>query len=72
MRASIGTADEATVRLLDSLAIFWVVFWLVVGSWTGFTIWQLSDVGDTVTNSGQATVLDGGGTASPPRAPRRR
>ncbi|MDQ3628471.1 MAG: hypothetical protein M3419_06650 [Actinomycetota bacterium] len=59
MRASIGTADEATVRLVDSLVIFWVVFWLVVGSWTGFTIWQLSDVGDTVTNSGQALSSTG-------------
>lgn len=54
MRASIRTADEATVRLLDGLVIFWVALWLVVGVWSGVMIWQLSDLGDTVTRSGQA------------------
>ncbi|HET7327086.1 MAG TPA: hypothetical protein VFJ14_07330 [Nocardioidaceae bacterium] len=54
MRASIRTADEATVRLLDGLIIFWLALWIVVGAWSGYTIWQLSDLGDTVTNSGLA------------------
>lgn len=54
MRASIRTADEATVRVLDGLVIFWIALWLVVGFWSGVLIWQLSDLGDTVTRSGQA------------------
>lgn len=59
MRASIRTADEATVRLLDGLVIFWLVLWLVVGGWSGILIWQLSDLGNTVTNSGQALTSTG-------------
>ena len=54
MRPSIRTTDEATVRLLDGLVVFWFVLWLVVGAWSGVTIWQLSNLGDTVTRSGLA------------------
>ncbi len=54
VRPTIQTADEATVRLLDGLVIFWLVLWLVVGAWSGFTIWQLSGLGDTITTSGEA------------------
>jgi len=51
---TLRTADEATVRLIDSLVAFWLVFWLVIGAWSGYTIWQVSGLGDTVTTSGQA------------------
>ena len=54
MGLSLRTADQSTIRLLDGLVIFWLVLWLVVGGWSGHTIWQLSDLGDTVTSSGQA------------------
>lgn len=61
MRLTIRTADEPTVRLLDGLVVFWLVLWLVLGGWSGYTIWQVSDLGDTVTTSGQA--LDSAGRA---------
>lgn len=61
MRTTIRTADEDTVHLLDGLVIFWMAVWLVVGIWSGVTIWQVSSVGDTVTNSGEA--LGGAGEA---------
>lgn len=54
MRTTIRTADETTVRTLDGLVVFWLVLWLVVGVWSGITIWQVAEVGDTVTNSGEA------------------
>lgn len=59
VRPTIQNADEATVRLLDGLVIFWLVLWLVVGAWSGFTIWQLSGLGDTITTSGNALKSTG-------------
>lgn len=48
------TADEATVRRLDGLVLVWLVLWIVIGGWAGYTLWQLSELGDTVTTSGEA------------------
>lgn len=61
MRPSIRTTDEPTVRLLDGLVAFWLSLWLVIGSWSGYTIWQVSSLGDTVSNSG--TALNSAGEA---------
>lgn len=61
MATVLGTLDRQTVRALDGLAVFWVVLWLVVGVWTGATMWQLSHLGDTVADSGRA--LDDAGRA---------
>lgn len=61
MSRTVRTADESTVRLLDGLVAFWLVLWLVMGAWTGYTIWQLSGLGDTLTSSGEA--LESAGTA---------
>jgi len=36
------------------MVAFWLVLWLVIGAWSGYTIWQVSALGDTVTRSGQA------------------
>ncbi len=58
---TVRTADESTVRLLDSLVVFWLLLWLVLGAWTGYTMWQLSGLGDTLASSGEA--LDSAGTA---------
>jgi len=54
MDLTIRTSDAATIRLLDGLVVFWFVLWLVVGGWSGYTIWNLSDLGDTVTESGES------------------
>lgn len=61
VRPSIRAADPSTLRLLDSLVVFWVVLWVLMGGWSGFTIWQISDLGETVTTSGDA--LNSAGTA---------
>ena len=45
-------ADEATVKMIDALALSWVVFWLLVGGWFGYMMWQLAGLGDTVSASG--------------------
>lgn len=50
----VRNADAVTLRLLDGLVIFWVVLWIVVGVWSGVTIWQVSGMGDTISHSGQA------------------
>lgn len=54
MHSRLTTADTSTVRLFDGLIGFWLVLWLVIGGWTGYTIWELSVLGDTVTRSGEA------------------
>jgi hypothetical protein len=58
---TIRTADRATIRLLDGLVVCWLVLWLVVGATSGYTIWKVSDLGDTVSSSGRA--LDSAGRA---------
>jgi hypothetical protein len=32
----------------------WAVLWLVIGWWTGLSLWELSRVGDTLVTSGHA------------------
>lgn len=54
MGLSIRSADPSTIRFLDGLVGFWLTLWLIVGAWSGVTLWQLSELGDTVTNSGHA------------------
>ncbi len=54
MRLSVRDADESTVRLADGMVTFWLVLWLVVGAWSGYTVWQASATGDTITTSGRA------------------
>lgn len=59
MHISVRTADEPTLRLLDSAVAAWMVLWIVVGAWSGYTTWQLSDLGDTVSSSGGAITSAG-------------
>lgn len=59
MRASIPTAGDATMRLMDGLVIFWVVLWLLVGVWSSWSLWQLADTGSTVTTAGRALQSTG-------------
>ena len=54
MALSVRTADESTIRLLDGAVVAWMILWLAVGGWSAYTVWELSDVGDTVTTSGTA------------------
>ena len=59
MSLSVRRADPATLRLLDSAAVAWLVLWVTLGAWTGWTLWQVSDLGDTVTTSGRAIASAG-------------
>ena len=59
MELDVRTADESTLRRLDGLVLFWLVLWLVIGGWAGYTIWQVSEVGDTLTTSGRAISSTG-------------
>lgn len=54
-------ADHQTVRLLDGVVLFWVVLWCVLGVWTGITLWQAADVGDTIRASGESLSAVGDG-----------
>ena len=56
MSARTGRAD-----LFNGLVATWCALWLVVGGWTGYELWQLSDIGPTIADSGRA--LDSAGTA---------
>lgn len=59
MDLNVRTADEPRIRRLDGLVLLWVVLWLVIGGWVGYTLWQVSYVGDTVTASGRAIGSSG-------------
>lgn len=52
--------DAVTLRVWDGVLLFWVVLWAVVGSWTGYLIFQLTDLTDSVVQSGQALQTAGG------------
>jgi hypothetical protein len=54
MDLDVRAADASTIRRLDGLVLFWLVLWVVIGGWVGYTLWQVSELGDTVTESGQA------------------
>lgn len=59
MDLDVRTADDSTLRRLDGLVLLWLVLWLVIGGWTGYTIWQVSEIGDTLTTSGRAISSTG-------------
>jgi hypothetical protein len=45
----------------DGLVAVWCALWLVVGAWTGYEVWQLSDLAETVEVTGRS--LDEAGIA---------
>lgn len=57
-------ADHKTIKLLDGAVLFWVVLWCVLGVWTGITLWQAADVGDTISSSGRSLSSVGDGLQS--------
>lgn len=54
-------ARTARTDLYNGLVATWCALWLVIGGWTGYELWQLSDLGPTIADSGRA--LDSAGTA---------
>ncbi|MEQ6903337.1 hypothetical protein [Nocardioides sp. YIM 152588] len=59
MRRTMGAADSRTVHTWDGLVLFWVALWIVVGAWTGVTLWQAADTGDTISRSGRSISAAG-------------
>ncbi|NHA69627.1 hypothetical protein [Phycicoccus flavus] len=47
-------ADAGTVRTWDGVVVFWVVFWLVIGAWTGYLLWQLTGLAASTVDSGRS------------------
>ncbi len=56
-----GSRDVHQLSVWDAFALFWVVFWLVVGGWIGYAIWQLTGLSAGMLDSGRA--LDTAGRA---------
>lgn len=52
--------DAVTLRVWDGVLLFWVVLWVVVGAWTGYLIFQLTELTDSVVDSGRALQTAGG------------
>lgn len=46
--------DESTIRMIDGVVGFWILLWLIVAAYTSVTIWELSSLGDTISQSGRA------------------
>lgn len=53
--------DHRTIALLDAIAAFWLVFWLVIAGLTSIEIWSLSRLSDTAEVS--AVAVDRAGRA---------
>jgi hypothetical protein len=50
----VSRADHRTVALMDGVAAFWLVFWLVVAGLTGYEVWSLTRLSDSAVISAQA------------------
>ncbi len=61
MRSGTGARDAHQLSVWDGFALFWVVFWLVVGGWVGYAIWQLTGLSSGMLDSARA--LDTAGRA---------
>ena len=59
MRVGVRTADQSTIAWWDRLAVFWVALWLLVGAAAAVTIWQIADIGDTISSSGDSLQTAG-------------
>ena len=46
--------DAARLRRWDGILAFWTVLWLVVGVWTAYEIWQLTDLAEGAADSGRS------------------
>ncbi|MDQ1701549.1 MAG: hypothetical protein QOF57_801 [Frankiaceae bacterium] len=55
-RVITGARHVPTARrgALDALVAVWCVFWVVLGTWIGQQMWQVSKLTDTVADSGHA------------------
>ncbi|QZY29189.1 hypothetical protein [Nocardioides coralli] len=53
--------NQTTARTLDGAVLFWCVLWCVLGVWTGVTLWQAADVGETISSSGRSLTKVGEG-----------
>lgn len=54
MSSRTWSADARHLAVWDACALFWVVFWLVVGGWIGYAIWQLTGLSAGILDSGKA------------------
>ncbi len=48
------TADLRAARAWDGVVCFWVVFWLALGAWVGYEMWQLGGLSQSAVDSGRA------------------
>lgn len=61
MAGLVRAARPETLRLLDGAVLLWMTFWLAIGGWTAVSLWDLSDLGTTLSQSGQALDTAGEG-----------
>ncbi len=61
MSFTLSDADAHRVRMWDGVMLFWIVFWVVVGTWTGYEIWQLTGLAASTVESahGLQTIGEG-------------
>lgn len=51
---SLRGTDSRTLALFDGIALFWLVFWLVIAILTGVQVWSLSGLSDSAQLSASA------------------
>ena len=50
----VSRADHRNVALMDGVAVFWVVLWLVIAGLTGYEVWSLTRLADSAEVSARA------------------
>lgn len=50
----VSRADHRSVAVMDGVAVFWLVLWLVVAGLTGYEVWSLTRLSDSAVISAQA------------------
>jgi hypothetical protein len=50
----VADVDDRRSRPRDDLVLLWVVAWLVVGAWSGYLVWQLTELSASAVASGRS------------------
>ncbi len=61
MTLALRNSDHKTITLMDGIAVFWIILWLVIAGLTSYEIWSLSRLSDTAQVS--AGAVDRAGQA---------
>jgi hypothetical protein len=45
--------DATSLHVIDGVVLLWVLLWLAIGAWVGYTLWGIASLGDTLGDAGR-------------------